>query len=58
VVAGISSTNISGTKDVARQSVKKDVFALRYIALPNWFHEAHMETSNETIRNSDAQDNS
>nr|GEV70951.1 putative ribonuclease H-like domain-containing protein [Tanacetum cinerariifolium] len=51
VVAGTSSTNISGTKDVASQGVKKDVSSLRYIALPNWFHEAHMETSN-----SDAQD--
>nr|GFB35493.1 putative ribonuclease H-like domain-containing protein [Tanacetum cinerariifolium] len=40
-----------GTKDVASQGVKKDVFSLRYIALPNWFHEAHMESSN-----SDAQD--
>nr|GFD35626.1 hypothetical protein [Tanacetum cinerariifolium] len=51
VVAGTSSTNISGTKDVASQGVKKDVSTLRYIALPNWFHEAHMESSN-----SDAQD--
>nr|GEW31801.1 hypothetical protein [Tanacetum cinerariifolium] len=45
------STNISGTKDVASQDVKKDVSSLRYIALLNWFHEAHMET-----RNSDAPD--
>nr|GEU51117.1 hypothetical protein [Tanacetum cinerariifolium] len=51
VVAGTSSTNISGTKDVASQAVKKDVSSLRYIALPNWFHEAHMESSN-----SDTQD--
>nr|GEX76129.1 putative ribonuclease H-like domain-containing protein [Tanacetum cinerariifolium] len=51
VVAGISSTYISGTKDVASQAVKKDVSSLRYITLPNWFHEAHMESSN-----SDAQD--
>nr|GFA10016.1 ribonuclease H-like domain-containing protein [Tanacetum cinerariifolium] len=42
-------------KMVASQAVKKDVSSLRYIALPNWFHEAHMETSNDTIRNSDAQ---
>nr|GEY02359.1 hypothetical protein [Tanacetum cinerariifolium] len=55
---GTSSTNISGTKDVASQAAKKDVISLRYIALPNWFHEAHMETSNDTIRNSDAQDDS
>nr|GEU53957.1 hypothetical protein [Tanacetum cinerariifolium] len=45
----------AGTKDVASQAVKKDVSSLRYIALPNWFHEAHMETSNDAIRNSDAQ---
>nr|GEY96597.1 ribonuclease H-like domain-containing protein [Tanacetum cinerariifolium] len=49
VVAGKSSTNTSGTKDVASQDVKKDVSSLRYFALPNWFHDAHMET-----RNSDA----
>nr|GFC19780.1 hypothetical protein [Tanacetum cinerariifolium] len=46
------------TKDVASQAVKKDVSFLRYIDLLNWFHEAHMETSNDTIRNSDAQDDS
>nr|GEV41523.1 hypothetical protein [Tanacetum cinerariifolium] len=51
VVAGTSSTNISSTKDVASQAVKKDVSSLRYIALLNWFHEAHMESSNN-----DAQD--
>nr|GEZ59111.1 hypothetical protein [Tanacetum cinerariifolium] len=34
------------TKDIASQGVKKDVSSLRYIALPNWFHEAHMESSN------------
>nr|GFD36876.1 hypothetical protein [Tanacetum cinerariifolium] len=37
---------ISGTKDVASQAVKKDVSSLRYIALPNCFHEAHMKTTN------------
>nr|GEZ09340.1 hypothetical protein [Tanacetum cinerariifolium] len=58
VIAGTSSTNISGTKDVASQAVKKDVSSLRYIALPNWFHEAYMETSNDTIRYSDAHDDS
>nr|GFB08136.1 putative ribonuclease H-like domain-containing protein [Tanacetum cinerariifolium] len=58
VVAGTSSTNISGTKDIASQAVKKDVSSLRYIALLNWFHEAHMKTSNDTITNSDAQDDS
>nr|GEY73044.1 hypothetical protein [Tanacetum cinerariifolium] len=51
VVAGTSSTNISGTKDVASQTMKKDLSSLRYIALPNWFHKAHMKSSNN-----DAQD--
>nr|GFA00567.1 hypothetical protein [Tanacetum cinerariifolium] len=45
VVAGTSSTNFLGTKDAAGQDVKKDVSALRYIALPNWFHDAHLESS-------------
>nr|GEY12741.1 hypothetical protein [Tanacetum cinerariifolium] len=43
---GTSSTNISSTKNVASQAVKKDVSSLRYIALPNWLHEAYMESSN------------
>nr|GFA33780.1 hypothetical protein [Tanacetum cinerariifolium] len=45
VDAGTISTNLSGTKDVARQEVKKDVFSLRYIALPNWAHDALLEFS-------------
>nr|GEX74842.1 putative ribonuclease H-like domain-containing protein [Tanacetum cinerariifolium] len=45
VVAGTNSTNFSGTKDAARQEVKKDVSSLRYIALPNWIHEVHLESS-------------
>nr|GEV60301.1 uncharacterized mitochondrial protein AtMg00810-like [Tanacetum cinerariifolium] len=45
VSAGTTSTNFSGTKDAASQDVKKDVTSLRYIALPNWFHEAHLESS-------------
>nr|GEV47972.1 hypothetical protein [Tanacetum cinerariifolium] len=40
-----TSTNFSGTKKATSQDVKKDVSSLRYIALPNWFHEAHLETS-------------
>nr|GEU47938.1 copia protein [Tanacetum cinerariifolium] len=50
-VTGTSSTNILGIKDVASQAVKKDVSSLRYIAILNWFYEAHLESSN-----SDAQD--
>nr|GEY69709.1 hypothetical protein [Tanacetum cinerariifolium] len=45
VVAGTNSTNFLGTKDAASQDVKKDVSSLRYIALPNWFYEAHLESS-------------
>nr|GEW69775.1 hypothetical protein [Tanacetum cinerariifolium] len=45
VVAETYSTNFSGTKDAVSQDVKKDVSSLRYIALPNWFHEAHLESS-------------
>nr|GEX45503.1 hypothetical protein [Tanacetum cinerariifolium] len=45
VSAGTISTNFSGTKEAASQDVKKDVSFLRYIALPNWFHEAYLETS-------------
>nr|GFC80824.1 ribonuclease H-like domain-containing protein [Tanacetum cinerariifolium] len=45
VSAGTTSTNFSGTKDIASQDVKKYVSYLRYIALPNWFHEAHLESS-------------
>ncbi|GKA68245.1 putative ribonuclease H-like domain-containing protein [Tanacetum coccineum] len=56
VVAGTSSTNISGTKEDANQAVKDNVSSLRFIALPNWFHDAHMETSNDSVRNSKAND--
>nr|GEW06224.1 retrovirus-related Pol polyprotein from transposon TNT 1-94 [Tanacetum cinerariifolium] len=35
VVARTSSTNFLGTKHAASQDVKKDVYSLRYIALPN-----------------------
>nr|GEU72098.1 hypothetical protein [Tanacetum cinerariifolium] len=45
VVAGINSTNFSGTKDAASQEVNKDVSSLRYIALPNWVHDALLESS-------------
>nr|GEY22563.1 hypothetical protein [Tanacetum cinerariifolium] len=35
----------NGTKDAASHDVKKDVSSLRYIVLPNWFHEAYLESS-------------
>nr|GEV39696.1 hypothetical protein [Tanacetum cinerariifolium] len=33
------------TKVDARQDVKKDVSSLRYIVLPNWVHEEHLEST-------------
>nr|GEX30559.1 hypothetical protein [Tanacetum cinerariifolium] len=44
VVVGTHSTNFLGTKDAASQEVKKDVSSLRYIALPNWVHDALFES--------------
>nr|GEX51012.1 hypothetical protein [Tanacetum cinerariifolium] len=31
---------------MSSKAFRKDVSSLRYIALPNWFHKAYMETSN------------
>nr|GEX02358.1 putative ribonuclease H-like domain-containing protein [Tanacetum cinerariifolium] len=45
VDAGIISTNLAGTKDATSQEVKKDASSLRYIALPNWAHDALLEFS-------------
>nr|GFB42153.1 retrotransposon protein, putative, unclassified [Tanacetum cinerariifolium] len=45
VDAGTNSTNLSGTKSVASQEVNKDVSSLRYIPLPNWVHDALLESS-------------
>nr|GEX41475.1 hypothetical protein [Tanacetum cinerariifolium] len=45
VDAGIISTNILSTKDATSQEVMKDVSSLRYIALPNWAHDALLESS-------------
>nr|GFC95575.1 hypothetical protein [Tanacetum cinerariifolium] len=45
VDAGTNSTNLSGSKDTANQEVKKDVSSLRYIVLPNWAHDALLESS-------------
>nr|GFB55287.1 hypothetical protein [Tanacetum cinerariifolium] len=44
VDASTNSTNFSGTKVDARKDVKKDVSSLRYIVLPNWVHEEHLES--------------
>ncbi|GJT32832.1 putative ribonuclease H-like domain-containing protein [Tanacetum coccineum] len=54
VVAGTPSTNFSCTKEDANQAMKENVSSLRFIALPNWFHEDQMATSNDFTRNSDA----
>nr|GEU69257.1 hypothetical protein [Tanacetum cinerariifolium] len=47
VIAGKSSSNFLGTKDAVSQDVRKDMSSLRFVALPNWFHEAHLESSPE-----------
>ncbi|GKA06214.1 putative ribonuclease H-like domain-containing protein [Tanacetum coccineum] len=54
VVAGTSSTNFSGTKEDANQAMKENVSSLKFISLPNWFHEDQMAISNDFTRNSDA----
>nr|GFB68332.1 hypothetical protein [Tanacetum cinerariifolium] len=45
VDSGINSTNLSGTKDAANQEVKKDESSLRYTVLPNWAHDALLESN-------------
>nr|GFB25968.1 putative ribonuclease H-like domain-containing protein [Tanacetum cinerariifolium] len=42
---GTNSTNLLGTKDAANQEVKKDESSLRYIVLPNWAHDALLEST-------------
>nr|GFA50440.1 putative ribonuclease H-like domain-containing protein [Tanacetum cinerariifolium] len=43
--AGTNSTNLLGTKDAANQEVKKNKSSLRYIVLPNWAHDALLEST-------------
>nr|GEU52565.1 retrovirus-related Pol polyprotein from transposon TNT 1-94 [Tanacetum cinerariifolium] len=45
VDVGTNSTNFLGTKVDGRQDVKKDVSSLRYIILPNWVYEEHLEST-------------
>nr|GFB98737.1 ribonuclease H-like domain-containing protein [Tanacetum cinerariifolium] len=45
---GTISTNILGTKDATSQEVKKNISSLRYIALPNWAHDALLESSSKS----------
>nr|GEW23019.1 putative ribonuclease H-like domain-containing protein [Tanacetum cinerariifolium] len=55
------AVNTACTKDAASQDVKKDVSSLRYINLPNWFHEAHLESSTSNAQdacNTDAPESS
>nr|GEY26001.1 putative ribonuclease H-like domain-containing protein [Tanacetum cinerariifolium] len=54
VVAGTSSTNISGIKEDVHQAVKEKESPLIFIALLNWFHVAQMATSNEAAKKDDA----
>nr|GEW58920.1 putative ribonuclease H-like domain-containing protein [Tanacetum cinerariifolium] len=53
VVAGTSSTNISGTREDVHQAVKDKESPLRFISLSNGFHEAQMATSNEAAKKDD-----
>ncbi|GJR37760.1 putative ribonuclease H-like domain-containing protein [Tanacetum coccineum] len=53
VVTGTSSTNISCTKEVANQTMVGNVSTLRFIALPNWFHEAQMATFIDSSKKND-----
>nr|GEX56482.1 hypothetical protein [Tanacetum cinerariifolium] len=39
-----------GTKDAVSQEVKKYVSSLRYISLPNWIHEALLESSSSNAQ--------
>nr|GFC89174.1 ribonuclease H-like domain-containing protein [Tanacetum cinerariifolium] len=56
VDAGTNSSNLSGTKDAAKQEVKKDESSLRYIVLPNWAHDALLEsTSSKPYEQSNTQ---
>nr|GEX84690.1 hypothetical protein [Tanacetum cinerariifolium] len=47
VSAGTHFINFLGTKDAARQEVKRNVSSLRYIALPNWVHDALLEPTSK-----------
>nr|GFB78416.1 ribonuclease H-like domain-containing protein [Tanacetum cinerariifolium] len=49
VDAGTNSTNLSGTKDATDQEVKKDESSLRYIVLPNWAHDALLESTSKSL---------
>nr|GEW80111.1 hypothetical protein [Tanacetum cinerariifolium] len=44
------AVNTACTKDVASEEVKKDVSSLRYIALPNWVHDALLESTSSNAQ--------
>nr|GEY68615.1 hypothetical protein [Tanacetum cinerariifolium] len=51
-----NSTNLLGIKDAANQEVKKNESSLRYIFLPNWAHDALLEsTSSKPYEESSSQ---
>ncbi|GJU39627.1 putative ribonuclease H-like domain-containing protein [Tanacetum coccineum] len=52
VGARTSSSNISGTNEDVKQAEKEKGSPLRFIALPNWFHEAQMITTNDAAKKS------
>ncbi|GJS27404.1 ribonuclease H-like domain-containing protein [Tanacetum coccineum] len=52
IKTGTSSSNISGTKEDVKQAEKEKGSPLRFIALPNWFHEAQMITTNDAAKKS------
>nr|GFC18038.1 hypothetical protein [Tanacetum cinerariifolium] len=41
----ISTSGADGTKDAANQEVRRNESSLRYILLPNWAHDALLETT-------------
>nr|GEX81060.1 hypothetical protein [Tanacetum cinerariifolium] len=49
VDAGTNSTNLLGTKDAANQELKKNKSSLRYIVLPNWAHDALLESTSSKL---------
>nr|GFB98637.1 hypothetical protein [Tanacetum cinerariifolium] len=51
----------TGTKVNASKDIKKDVSSLRYIVLPNWGHEEHLESTSsqpQGTRKTDAPESS
>nr|GFB96973.1 putative ribonuclease H-like domain-containing protein [Tanacetum cinerariifolium] len=46
---GQGGCKITGTKDAANQEVKKNDSSLRYIVLPNWAHDALLESTSSKL---------